>query len=93
MLEMRLRDPRFALLGPRSGAQAAVQSATVFAFEGEVLAGGAFACLSLAPLLMNVWEEINLHHHLTASIYHARIVELSVYKFTHVRLYYEMKLS
>jgi hypothetical protein len=32
------RDPRFALRGPRSGAQAAVKSATGFAFNWEFLA-------------------------------------------------------
>jgi hypothetical protein len=41
MLEMRLRDTRFALLGPRSGAQAAVKSATGFAFNWGFLARGA----------------------------------------------------
>lgn len=33
MFKMRRRDPRFALLGPRSGARATVKFATLFAFK------------------------------------------------------------
>ena len=50
MLEMRLRDTRFALLGPRSGAQAAVKSATGFAFNWAFLARGARSGFSFAKI-------------------------------------------
>ncbi len=57
------------------------------------LARGAFACLSIALLAMNVWGGIRLHHFLKPSVYHTKIVELSVNKLTHVSLYYEIKLA
>ena len=46
MFEMRRRDPRFALRGFRSAAQAAVKSVSVFAPDWRFLARGAMPSFS-----------------------------------------------
>ena len=74
MLEMRLRDTRFALLSPRSGAQAAVKSATSFASKRRFLARGAAAGFGLAPLARPVppkrpWFGVGFHGAQLSSVY------------------------
>jgi len=48
VLRVRRSGPRFALRGPWSGAQAAMQPTPGLSFEGRLLARGAAACFSEA---------------------------------------------